>query len=112
MSVALLLKYPKTGRESRLVPISTEEAFEVYWLPAARLLGLRWLPLFQAGVPISKSDVPSILTELEALREFMTKQPHAQLPAAVAAHVVERIDGLNFELKAMQEIANIEAFIG
>lgn len=112
MSVVLLLKYPNSGRESRLVPISTEEAFETYWLPTGRLLGLKWLPLFHAGVPVSKEDVPSILHELEVLRESITSPTPPQLPAAVAARMVDRINELVFELNAMQNIANVEAFIG
>jgi hypothetical protein len=112
MSVVLLLKYPNSGRETRLIPISTEEAFETYWLPTSRVLGLKWLPLFHAGVPVTKEDVPSIQRELEVLRESITSPTPPQLPAEVAARMVGRIDELLFELNAMQSEANVEAFIG
>lgn len=112
MSVGLLLKYPGTQKEPRLVPISTEEAFGTYWLPASKLLGLQWVPLFQGGVAVSKADIPDVLCELEVLKKSMAIAPPPQLPAGVANHMVERIEQLIAELQALKDEQDVEAYIG
>lgn len=52
------------------VPVATEDFFEKYWKPAAEVLGLIWIPLFQFGLDITAEDMGSINTELDAIQEW------------------------------------------
>ncbi len=112
MSVGLLIEYPGTQREARMVPIAAEGLFETYWLPASRLLGLQWVPLFQSGVTVEKETYSAILTELQLLKQFVTSEPRPQLSEGVLSHMVERIDLLMAELKTISNEPNAIAYIG
>lgn len=112
MSVVLILNYPGSPEKSRQVPVAAERAFETYWLPASRLLGLNWVPAFQGGFAVQSEDIPEILEELERLRQFLASEPPGQLPAGVAGDMLERIDLLEAGLREAQRAPGVEAFIG
>jgi hypothetical protein len=112
VSVALLLEYPGTSIQSRMVPIATEEIFTSYWLPASQALGLEWIPVFQSGVTVSQEDSPSILAELERLKTFVTHEWFSHLPEGMANHITERINLLRAELQIIWDEPNVEVYIG
>lgn len=76
MSVALLVESPLGNQ---LTPIATEAVFAQYWLTAALELGLRWVPLFQSGLPIPLADRDDVLTELRCLRQHWVARGEAAL---------------------------------
>jgi hypothetical protein len=109
MSVALYLKKADDG-EDRVVPISTERVFEDYWQPAAQKLGLKWVPLFQTGLPIESEDIPPVLDELGQLKaEFDRTRPGS---ADVSDYVRERLDRLIAELSELANNGRSEVYIG
>ncbi len=112
MSVSLLLEYSDLQKQSRTIPIATEDFFETYWLPASKLLQLTWIPAFQSGVKVSQEEIPSILSELEMLKQLMTSDPLPELSESVMEHFVTRIDLLTTELRAIGNETRVNIYIG
>jgi hypothetical protein len=105
MSVVLIVR--AAGADGELVvPIATQQVFDDVWVPAARVLGLEWVPAFAAGVPVGGEDVPAVLAELHRLAAAFAQRP----PAAA---VTERLAQLVGTLTALQEGgADFDAYIG
>jgi hypothetical protein len=112
MSISLLLEYQDPQKHSRMVPIATEDLFETYWLPASKLLKLKWIPAFQSGFRVEREDIPSILDELEMLKQLMTGHPLPELAEGIVEHLATRIDRLIFELRNLQDELWVEIYIG
>ena len=114
MSVSLLIEYDNPKKEARLVPIATEQVFEKYWQPACSKLGLQWVPLFQSGLPLRKSDkrndIPPIVDELTRLKQFLSNKAQRDIPQDVAKQIVSRIDNLLLELHDIREDAEAEGY--
>lgn len=68
MSVELLFKNKDTG-ESNLIPISSNEIFENYWIPECRRLSLNLIPMLLDGIDITRDTIPYFMTEFSRLRE-------------------------------------------
>ena len=111
MSVGLVIKCQDGETEARLVPIATERIFEEYWQPMCSALGLRWVPLFQSGLPLKSDDIPDVLDELLQLKAFLSNKPHPSIPEDMANHVVSRIKMLMRELQQIQEDPKAEGWI-
>ena len=109
MTVSLFMKTQRDGDE-RVVPISTERVFEDYWQPAARKLGLKWVPLFQTGLPLEQEDIPVVLEELEKLRTAFEKPSH--VPADTDEYVLGRLNLLIEELKTTVASSDLDIYIG
>jgi hypothetical protein len=108
MSVSLFMKGP--DRAERVVPISTERVFEDYWQPAATKLGLKWVPLFQTGLPLTMDDLPVVLTELALLKgEFGHSE---SLPPDIAEYVTGRVENLISALESTKHNGHVEVYIG
>ncbi len=112
MSVVLLITYHTSEKENRLVPIATEGTFQDYWQPISAVLGLKWLPLFQGGVPIPAEDIPCIIDELSTLRNYISRKFHPALSQDMANLMEARIDTLIPELEHFQDDKDAEIFIG
>lgn len=112
MSVSLLLTYSDLQKQSRMIPIATEDLFETYWLPASKLLQLTWIPAFHTGVKVSQEEIPSILSELEMLKQLMMSDPLPELPKSVMEHFVTQIDLLTTELRAIENEPGVDIYIG
>jgi hypothetical protein len=109
MSVSLFYKDQQSGEE-RVVPISTERVFEEYWQPAALELGLKWIPLFQSGLPLSAEDIPEVIEELTRLRLQLRAKKSGKSPED--EYVAERLERLISELEAIAAKTDAEAYIG
>ena len=109
MSVALSIQPRGTsGAAPRIVPVATQEVFKRYWLPGSESLGLKWVPLFETGIPLAKEEVPDVLRELRALDDWT--RLHAPETAAV---IGARLERLIAELSALVEsLEQVEVFIG
>lgn len=109
MSVALLIQPRGTDpEEARLVPIATQDVFKRHWLPACEALALRWVPMFETGIPLEPLDIPPVLTELRVLKRW-AEQEAPEISDAIG----ERLDGLIAELVTLEEqAADVEVFIG
>lgn len=108
MSIGLLLEYTVPAKESELIPIATEEAFQKYWQPGCTALHLRWIPLFSAGLPLQHEDVAFVLEELEGLKQWLSCHTATGLPQAV----VLRLDHLVQALRKAQGDAQVTMYIG
>lgn len=109
MSVALSIQ-PRGGSAvaARVVPVATQDVFKRYWVPASEGLGLKWVPLFETGIPVGKDDVPDVLVELRALERWI----QGNAPETVAV-IGARLGGLIAELSGLgEELERVELFIG
>ena len=109
MSISILVKeLPEGDAKAELIPLATEEAFRRYWVPGCDALGLRWVPLFQTGVPLQREDLAQVLTELRALREWMGSSPSDEGTAAVCS----RLDAAFLALERVAAVPEADIFIG
>ncbi|AGP38702.1 hypothetical protein BE04_31845 [Sorangium cellulosum] len=94
-------------RWNRLVPVAAQSTFKELWIPAAEALGLQWVPLFEAGFPLERSDLPDVIRELEALRAWcVSSESHRR-------GILERLDRLIDELNEISKSDHdVEIFIG
>ena len=65
MSVQLTITW--SSSEFEALPIATQRVFAKHWLPGAYELDLKWVPLFESGIPLAMDDLPAVMTELQAL---------------------------------------------
>ncbi|WP_437793350.1 hypothetical protein [Sorangium sp. So ce693] len=94
-------------RSNRLVPVAAQATFKEFWVPAAEALGLQWVPLFETGIPVERSDLPGVIRELAALRAlWVSSEPHREA-------ILERLDRLIDELNKINSADDdVEIFIG
>lgn len=111
MSVSLLIKYHNPGKRSRLVPIATEDTFEQYWQTASSRLALKWVPIFQSGLPLRNDDIPLIVAELDRLRDYWVESGQHDIPREIAEQLLSRVKNLLIELKGIQEDPDAEGYI-
>ncbi|MGZ3460286.1 MAG: hypothetical protein ACXU86_17490 [Archangium sp.] len=105
MSVAILIKLKAPDRDDLYIPVATQGVYSTEWVPMARKLGLRWLPLFRTGTTVDVEDLPAVMDEIWQLRTAMAGDPK------MAAHM-ERVD---FILESLHEVDSDEIasiFIG
>ncbi|CAM3840969.1 hypothetical protein G4177_19925 [Corallococcus sp. ZKHCc1 1396] len=108
MSISILVKrLPEPDAHAELVPLATEDAFRRYWVPGCDALGLRWIPLFSTGVPLQKEDLGAVLTELRALRQWMSSPPDEGKAA-----VCSRLDAALVSLENAATLPQADIFIG
>jgi len=109
MSVALSIQprgVPLTA--ARYVPVATQDTFKRHWVPGCEALGLKWVPLFETGIPLEVVDLPVVLQELRVLESWT--QQHAPESGALIA---ERLARLISELSALVgSLDGVELFIG
>jgi hypothetical protein len=90
------------------VPVATEKVFRQYWPRASEALGLKWVPLFETGIPLDTADVPDVLAELCALQTW-TEQSSPDCAQRIGARLQELIR----ELSALEgNLTQVELFIG
>ncbi|WP_437675556.1 hypothetical protein [Sorangium sp. So ce131] len=108
MSV-VLLTMPRGGdaTSAHLVPVAAQSTFREVWMPAAVTLGLQWVPLFETGIPVDRSDLPDVLRELETLRDYCRSS--ASLRETILERLGRLIDELN---KINSSDDDAEIFIG
>ena len=71
MSVALSIQPRGTsGAAARTVPVATQDVFKRYWLPGSEALGLKWVPLFETGIPLGKDDIPECAARTSRPRQL------------------------------------------
>ena len=105
MSVAILIEFKEQGRKELYIPVATEGEYGTEWVENAEKLGLRWLPLFQAGTSVDVADLPAVMNEIQQLRARLVGNPKK-------AATVER---MNFILESLGEVSPEEIsriFIG
>lgn len=94
MSVAILIEFKAPDREELYIPVAAQGVYSTEWVPTARRLGLKWLPLFRTGTPVGVEYLPSVLDEFRQLRAAMAGDPR------MAVHL-ERLD---FILEALVDV--------
>ncbi len=102
MSIALLIEY-FDGRKTKYTPVATQSTFAEFWLPVTKMHELKWVPLFETGVPIELDDLSEVLIELNKMRE--TPNLDDNFP----------VDGLNLlidELNLVRMESSVKIFIG
>lgn len=105
MSVAILIEFKEQGRKELYIPVATEGEYGTEWVANAEKLGLRWLPLFQAGTSVEVADLPAVMNEIQHLRAGLVGNPRK-------VAIVERMD---FILESLGEVSPEEIsriFIG
>ncbi|MDP9909556.1 hypothetical protein J2W27_001658 [Variovorax boronicumulans] len=70
MSFLMVVRRKGSPEVNSSFPVATEEFFARVWEPAIEFLGSRWLGLFSTGVEIHQSDIPEVLVELAAMRDW------------------------------------------
>ncbi|GAB1543817.1 hypothetical protein NUACC21_64930 [Scytonema sp. NUACC21] len=112
MSVSFFAKSSTSENTEHFIPVSTEEIFEEYWQPACSKLGLKWIPLFQTGLPLEVEDISSVIQELKQLKQFFLNPSEFNIPENIKEYVIMRIQNLINELHKIQETPFVEAYIG
>ena len=108
MAIDLLIQRRNQPMETgRVVPIATHDVFQRYWLPAVQALGLKFVPLFETGFPVSPDDLPDVLAELDTLSKWL--EPHAH---DEAKPILLRLQTLISELKALKDNNDTTLYIG
>jgi hypothetical protein len=105
MSVAILIEFKVPARDELYIPVASQGVYSTEWVPTARKLGLRWLPLFRTGTTVDAEDLPAVVDEIRQLRTAMAGDPKTTV-------YLERID---FILEALDEMDPAEVskiFIG
>jgi hypothetical protein len=111
MSISLFVQYPVSGSDC-LSPVSTEQVFKEYWQPACLKLNLKWIPLFQPGLPLEIEDIPIVIEELKQLNEFFLSSSKSNVQMNIREYITERIQNLITELDKLRETSFVEAYIG
>jgi hypothetical protein len=113
MSISLLIELKESSRkEARLVPIATEQIFSIYWQPACDILDLKWITLFQSGLPIdNEEERRMIVSELSQLKLHFVKDEQV-LDRSAIDHIISRIDDLTREIMSISDLDLYELYIG
>jgi len=93
MAVVLLVRPSKEEGIEFDVPVAPMSTFRELWLPACEVLGLKWVPQFETGIPVSVEDVPDVLEELRALKAWLDQPGNATAPI-IGERVEMLMDGL------------------
>jgi hypothetical protein len=96
MSIQLTVKRLPDGPEHH-VPVSTNPAFEQYWLPVAQQLELPLVPLMMDSLFLLEREREDLVRELRTLADWFTE--HARVNSAEAGPIEERIRQLVAELE-------------
>lgn len=72
MSVAILIEFKAPDREELYIPVAAQGVYSTEWVPMARKLGLKWLPLFRTGSPVDVEDLPTVVDEIRQLRAALS----------------------------------------
>jgi hypothetical protein len=108
MSIGLMIESKIPARKGDFVPVATEESFQKYWQPGCVALHLRWVPLFQTGLPLQHEDITPVLDELVLLKQWLS----SEMPAVVSQTVVSRIEEVMQALQKIQGDLQVEVYIG
>lgn len=68
MSVSLLIEYTNSGEKNALFPFATQQSFIKYIIPLSNKLNLKWIRLFETGIPLVREDLPFVIMELRILQ--------------------------------------------
>ena len=88
-----------------MIPVATQEVFKTYWKQGAQVLGLRWVPLFETGIPVQEDDIADVVSELEKLANWARQ-------SEVPDFVVTRIDVLIESLVEVRGSSGVDVFVG
>lgn len=109
MSVGVVILEPQNEYERNFfIPVASESVFYEYWVPAIKALDLQWIKLFGTGVDVEEEDVPSIIYELNQLREWVI----THLGQEQGLIISERVDQLQKKLPQAFQRKNAIVFIG
>ncbi|MDR2154784.1 MAG: hypothetical protein LBE78_07135 [Burkholderiaceae bacterium] len=112
MSVTLTTTQSKLGnKSSKSIPLATEEVFKRVWLLGSEQIGAQWLPLFESGIDIQKSDLSNVIKEMVSLRDWILSSP---MKSEDKKSISSRIDNALDELKILltDEMDNTHIFAG
>lgn len=110
MSIAVVITLRNEGSAGEAYfPVTTEDIFAAYWLPAAARLGLVWMPLFQGGTTVAIEAFPSVRAEFEQMRDEFAR---AAERAPMIEHLRERSRLLGAELARLDPATIRDLFIG
>jgi hypothetical protein len=108
VSISLLVKPAGKGLEGAVsVPLATEDVFKRYWSPVCAALGLKWVPLFQTGLPVGMDDIGEVLSELLEIRRWLDERPEQG-----ASVIRPRLDAVITELERVASSPDVEIYIG
>jgi len=105
MSVAFLISFNAPDHEDLYIPVATQGVYGTDWVPLARKLGLKWLPLFYTGAEVEAADLPAVVGEIRRLRATAAEDPKR-------AALLERIDFILEELDKVNPDDVSTVFIG
>ena len=109
MSVGVIIVSSKGDRKKNFyLPVSTEDFFNSYWLPACKQLNLRWIACFCCGIMIEREDLPAVLIELDRLKNWAI----GNLEAQNLQYMTRRIDLLTTQLPLLFENGVTSIYIG
>ena len=110
MSVGVYInKNPKDATDIEFYfPVSSEDFFYSHWMPACKLLNLRWIPCFGSGINIDREDLPEIIMEIGQLKSWALKN----LSGKELEYMVERLDFFPNKLPQAFTKENSSVFIG
>jgi hypothetical protein len=104
MSVDLMVQ--RSDGEMEMVPLASNRAFSLDWLPVARELDLVWVSLLRTGFPLGPDDVHEVLVELELMRQHvLTCRPEAK-------HIVSSLERLSHGLSQVDFAAGETVYVG
>ncbi|MEK3964572.1 MULTISPECIES: hypothetical protein [Paenibacillus] len=109
MAISVMILDPQNDFEKHFfLPVATESFFKECWIPAIQSLGLRWVDLFSTGVDVEEEDLPSILAELDQLKEWADQN----LEEEQKTKLFERVEGIKEKLPNAFQRKDAVVFIG
>ncbi|MGE7768189.1 hypothetical protein [Peribacillus sp. NPDC096540] len=91
MAISAMILDPQNDFEKHIFfPVATESFFKEFSIPAIQSLGLQWVDLLSTGVDVEEEGLPSILAELDKLKEWV----HLNLEEEQKTKLFERVEGL------------------
>ncbi len=112
MTIALSIDNPISKNEKEIyIPISTENFFIKTWLPIIEKYNLKWVPLFQSGIFITKDDSKYVQKEINLLIEYC--KTLSILSEQENNHLLTRLIRLKSEISHIFNIRqNITIYVG
>ena len=89
------------------VPVATLDAYNRYWLPGAKALGLDLVPQFDS-LFINPRNLDTLIDELSRLKEWMEQST----PPEVFAKLAPRIDAMLTALEPLRTSPGFTASVG
>lgn len=108
MAIVMLVSPSREGDVTHDVPVAPFQTFREVWLPACEALGLKWVPMFETGIPIAIEDVPDVLAELRSLKAWLAQPGNRDAASAIG----ERVDNLIEGLEEASRNPNAHIFVG